>query len=74
MKKDDIMVIEIIGKIDPIARLNEITSEITRSNVLKNINNLDEWCEEIQMSLAECSIELFTILRVKDSILGNDKK
>lgn len=51
-------------KIDPISKLNEITSEITKSNVLKNINNLDEWCEEIQTSLAECSIELFTMLRV----------
>lgn len=61
-------------KIDPISKLNEITSEITRSNVLKNINNLDEWCEEIQTSLAECSIELFTILRVKDSIIEKDKK
>lgn len=41
---------------------------------MKNINNLDTWCKDIQTSLAECSIELSTMLKVKDSIIRKDKK
>lgn len=50
-------------KIDPITRLNEVTSQITKGNILNHINNLDEWCDELRTSIAECSIELYTIIR-----------
>lgn len=47
-----------------IEKLNELIVMISKDNIEKHLDDLEDWCDEWRIAASVCSVSLFTTIKV----------